>query len=294
MPIKRILLATDGSKESDHARRWAEVIATRFAARVLALSVLEATKPDTLRLPSGLKGTISRVDSQILKAEQRRLRRVSEGFKKKGIHTEIRISRGAAYEEIVRIAANHRTDLIVMGKRGLTPYGRMLLGSTSSAVLRAANVPVLTVRRPPAKVAIKKILFPTAFSPTDTAALTCAFGLAKKFGSALHFLHVMEVHKSYDKVKGGFIGKLRDSAAKQLHAMVESIPPDKREKVALMEKIAASSRAWTRIIGYAREESIDMIVMGTQARKGVPRLFLGSVAENVVNESPCPVITVGR
>ena len=46
------------------------------------------------------------------------------------------------------------------------------------------------------------------------------------------------------------------------------------------------------IVGYARDEGMDLIVMGTHGRKAVAHLLLGSVAERVVRTAPCPVLTV--
>jgi nucleotide-binding universal stress UspA family protein len=292
MPIRRILLATDGSKESNHALRWVEVIAVRFGASVTAVSVLETLNRDALKLTAGLKKDISLADSEILNSEQSRLARISAALQKKGIEAEIRISQGAPHEEIVKAARERRADLIAMGKRGLTPWGRMLLGSTTSAVLRKAPVPVLTVRRGTGKLAVKKILFPTAFAPMAGATLTWASELAEKFGAVLHLLHVIEAHKSYQSVKGGFIGKLKDSASRQLHSLAERTPGQKRNAISVRESVAVSPRAWSAIVDFAREQEIDLIVMGTNARKGVPKFFLGSVAEDVIKESPCPVITV--
>jgi nucleotide-binding universal stress UspA family protein len=165
----------------------------------------------------------------------------------------------------------------------------MLLGSTTSAVLREAPVPVLTVRRGTGKVAVKKILFPTAFSPMAGVEFAWASELAEKFGAVLYAVHVIEAHKSYGKAKGGFIGKLKDSATRQLHSLVEK---HSRNGVSVVERVTVSPRAWSAIVDFARDEGIDMIVMGTNARRGVPKFFLGSVAEDVIQESPCPVITV--
>jgi nucleotide-binding universal stress UspA family protein len=292
MPIKRILLATDGSRESDYARRWAEMIAIRFGARMTVLSVLETLKTEGLELPADLNKDISAVHSEIVTAAKSRLARMSTALEKKGIQTEIRIATGAPPQEIIKTAQDRRADLIVMGKRGLTGWGKMLLGSTTSAVLREARVPVLTVRLGTERPNVKKILFPTAFSPAARAQLTWAFELAEQFGAVLHLLHVIEVHKSYETARGGFVGRLRDSAAKQMQSLVESIPAQKRKAVTLAQKITASPRAWSEIIGFADEQDVDLIVMGTNARTGVPKLFLGSVAEDVIQESPCPVVTV--
>ena len=49
---------------------------------------------------------------------------------------------------------------------------------------------------------------------------------------------------------------------------------------------------WERILDAVKEANVDLIVMGTQGRRGLPRLILGSVAEKVVRLSPVPVLTV--
>ena len=46
------------------------------------------------------------------------------------------------------------------------------------------------------------------------------------------------------------------------------------------------------ILRFAREKRCDLIVMATHGRKGLGRILLGSVAENVLRRSPCPVLTV--
>ena len=46
------------------------------------------------------------------------------------------------------------------------------------------------------------------------------------------------------------------------------------------------------IIDYARDQSIDLIVIGTHGRSGLMHVLLGSVAERIVRKSPCPVLTV--
>jgi nucleotide-binding universal stress UspA family protein len=47
-----------------------------------------------------------------------------------------------------------------------------------------------------------------------------------------------------------------------------------------------------QVVAYARDEAMDLIVLGTHGRSGVAHLFLGSVAERVVRTAPCPVLTV--
>jgi nucleotide-binding universal stress UspA family protein len=51
---------------------------------------------------------------------------------------------------------------------------------------------------------------------------------------------------------------------------------------------------WDRILAIIKAQSIDLVVMGTHGRRGLPRLLLGSVAEKVVRLAPVPVMTIGE
>ena len=64
---------------------------------------------------------------------------------------ETRLVRGAAAEEILRTARDLMADLIVMGSRGRTRLGRLLMGSTAEAVVPKADCPVLVVKSSPSE-----------------------------------------------------------------------------------------------------------------------------------------------
>jgi nucleotide-binding universal stress UspA family protein len=64
------------------------------------------------------------------------------------------------------------------------------------------------------------------------------------------------------------------------------------KKVEIFAREAGEGQAFYEIIQVARKESADLIVMGTHGRTGIDHLLLGSIAENVVRKSPCPVLTV--
>jgi nucleotide-binding universal stress UspA family protein len=146
----------------------------------------------------------------------------------------------------------------------------------------------LVVKRGSRKPAIKKILLPTSFSSMDSAALEWALELARKFSAVLFVLHVIEAHKSYGRVKGGFVGRLRQSATRRLRAMLDSAPRQKREGVSLIETVTTFPRSWSGIVNFAQAQDIDMIVMSTHARKGVPRFLLGSVGRQCHPRSSLP------
>ena len=53
-----------------------------------------------------------------------------------------------------------------------------------------------------------------------------------------------------------------------------------------------TGNTFLEIIQVARDDDVDMIVMGTHGRTGLAHVLIGSVAERVVREAPCPVLTV--
>jgi nucleotide-binding universal stress UspA family protein len=57
--------------------------------------------------------------------------------------------------------------------------------------------------------------------------------------------------------------------------------------------VKAAPNAWKGIIDFVGEEDIDLIVIATHGRKGISRFLLGSVAERVIQEAPCPVLSMG-
>ena len=145
-------------------------------------------------------------------------------------------------------------------------------------------------------IALKNILVATDFGEPADAALTYGRTLARAFGATLHVLHVTE--NMYLRAYGteGYVPSLTtlqhevdEAAGKQLDELLidsDGSGPATR-KVLRPARVPAAT-----IVQYAKDERIDLIVMGTHGRGGVAHLLMGSVAERVVRTAPCPVLTV--
>ena len=136
---------------------------------------------------------------------------------------------------------------------------------------------------------LKRILAPTDFSEYSNAAIGYACALADKFDSQLHLLHVLEVHASSTPVFGAGLAlspRVRESRAAAEKAL-ERVA-DGRAAV----RATAEGPTFLEILRYAKENDIDLIVMGTHGRSGLAHVMLGSVAERIVRKAPCPVLTV--
>lgn len=141
-----------------------------------------------------------------------------------------------------------------------------------------------------------RILLPTDLSEASAAAARHAFALADRFGAEVHVLHVVEEIAStvpeaaahMASFPDDYMAQARANAEKALAAWLPSDVAGGREVVRAVQEGAPL----TRILDYARDHQIDLIVMGTLGRTGLAHFLIGSVAERVVRHAPCPVLTV--
>lgn len=142
-------------------------------------------------------------------------------------------------------------------------------------------------------IAIKNILVATDFSEPSGVAMAYGRDLARNHGARLHVLHSVEDVTLRVAVDGGLIGDLQGdleaAARRDLDALLR---PDDRNELNAVGAIATGVNPAETIVGYAKANSIDLIITGTHGRGGLKHLLLGSVAERVVRTAPCPVLTV--
>jgi nucleotide-binding universal stress UspA family protein len=143
---------------------------------------------------------------------------------------------------------------------------------------------------------IKRILVPMDFSLDADAALAYALELARQFSASVYLLHVLEnplaagmwSSDAYTAELSGLSLNLVRDAEERLR---QAIPTIAGVHYGLTSEVRVGKPADT-IVAFAREQIIDLIVMGTTGRTGVPRILMGSVAERVVRTAPCPVLTM--
>jgi universal stress protein A len=144
-------------------------------------------------------------------------------------------------------------------------------------------------------IQLQRILLPTDFSEYSSVATNYACTLASKFGAELHLLHVFEQYTGSAYVPGvplpeatSEIEELKQHVAESLAKLLDADWEARHHVV----RATREGHPFVEIIRYAKDESIDMIVMGTHGRSGISQLLMGSVAEKVVRKSLCPVLTV--
>jgi nucleotide-binding universal stress UspA family protein len=143
---------------------------------------------------------------------------------------------------------------------------------------------------------VAKILVPVDFSSCSRSALVHALSLASQLGATIHTLHVTQLphFKNEPRITSERgTTTLREYAVEEaraeLTAFLEGLEPEQRSKLTTMFDVGSPRDC---ILGRAKRDGYDLIVMGTHGRTGRVHSLAGSVAESVVRMAPCPVLTV--
>jgi nucleotide-binding universal stress UspA family protein len=146
--------------------------------------------------------------------------------------------------------------------------------------------------------ALTRILCSVDFSDTSRRAVQYAVSLARWHDARLSILHVFAAVPAAGAMSGAGATGLppaltlqhvdRDALLAQLRAFVGAAVPECSPELLLQE--APDVRA--EILAEAGAFHVDLIVMGSHGRSGLPRLLLGSVADAVLRQAPCPVLVV--
>lgn len=142
-----------------------------------------------------------------------------------------------------------------------------------------------------ADIRVKRILVPLDFSKSSSKALHYAISLARQFGAEIDLVHVMTVPVYFEgpaiAVTADYEKSRNAAAGKQMEEWRAEVP----HEITVRTELRTGS-PYHEIILAADETNTDLIIMGTHGRSGVSHMLIGSTAERVVRQAPCPVLTV--
>jgi nucleotide-binding universal stress UspA family protein len=120
--------------------------------------------------------------------------------------------------------------------------------------------------------------------------------MARTYGASLHVLNVVDdvIARALSMPEpvvdvGRLQADLNEESARQVAGLVTD---EDRAVLKARTALVTSGTPAAAILDYAREQQIDLIVIGTHGRSGLAHFFMGSVAQHVVRHAPCPVLTV--
>jgi nucleotide-binding universal stress UspA family protein len=140
------------------------------------------------------------------------------------------------------------------------------------------------------RITLKNILFATDFSAAADAALPIAIQIARRYGAKVYGVHV----NRFDDYTA--------AAPNAWAAMAEAVEKETKEDAGRLneqlqsvehEVVISEGNTWEVMSNLIEQKEIDLVMLGTRGRTGLGRAILGSVAEQILRQSPCPVLTVG-
>ena len=235
------------------------------------------------------------------------LNNIAERLRAEKLVVETVVLEGAPAHAIVDYAAGHpHVKLIAMATHARTGIGRLVLGSIAEQILHDSPVPVMLVHPAsggslslPASLnpeSVRKILVPLDGSAFAEQSLEQAKLLAANLGASLILFTVLQTEYDAVIVDGGTtqdrpLGPEESEANWAVEYLGDVARRLRLDQLVVETRIAYGGPA-EEILKAADRLGADMIVMSTHGRSGLPRLWVGSVAMQVVHDSNRPVVLV--
>ncbi len=269
--LREILFPTDLSLESDRAFEHARFLAERFGANITLYHAVELARREYSRW---VKGNAEEVWNRLGEEARAELARRTEGlgFPFKVVVT-VPAAPAAVDVSLLDFMGKNQPDLTVMAIRGRKGFSGLFLGSVASEVIRNAGRPVLVVRDPEhgLRLPYQRLLLATDLSAPSRRAFKLGSLLARELDA-----RVLAVHLGQDGPA------LEEAVRRFLEPEFAGLP--------LEVRVVESGAAWEAIVQTARSIKADLVLMSTRGRDSVSDQLLGSNAERVVRQAPCPVL----
>lgn len=272
--IKKILIPLDFSETSKIALEHGANLCAKFQADLHLIHVFTPMSTEVFPMLD--------VASQIKEVKEsaaNELEKLAKQFQDQyGVKVAVEIRDGNPSREIVKSAKDLKADMIVMGTHGVSGIEEFFLGSNAYRVVTSASVPVLTVQKHATKYGYQNIALPIDSSSHTRDKVSEAAYLAKHFGSTIHLAAL--ITEEHEEEKNVFNLKL-----KQIEEYLD------HQGVSYLTTIKHGDNIAEMTTQHAKEANADMIVIMTE-QEASTGLFVGPYAQQIVNHSAIPVLSV--
>jgi nucleotide-binding universal stress UspA family protein len=275
--FNNILIPLDGSEFAEEAIPLARAVSSMGDNNLTLVSVIQTSgTPRAIPLvPNNLDGDH--------RAHERYLEDMTIRLDGLGFKTQYLVGRGSIPEEIVTAARDRQANLVVMSTHGRSGFGRLLVGSVASQVIRTSSLPVLMVK-------------PGTWGQSHSHSfekLLVALDGSTAAEQVLPFTQIMATHFQSEilllSVPDDLLGENQhDNLNRYLTDVAEWFEKD---GLVVRTNVTGSTPAHT-IVGFADSHAVDLIMLATRGLGGRDRLMFGSVADTVIRNTSKPVFLV--
>lgn len=269
LPTGPILVATDGTPDSDSAIVAAQLFRTSTGAPVQVLAALEPVLIQTFDI-----GTVP-ADPDMYGPRRAMLRELIHDQLRRLLPTtadlQVTILDGIASQVLARVAHDRHARLLLMGRGRHGLVDRLMLGETVLRVLQLADAPVLAAESGISELP-HRVLIATDFSPYSVYAARVAMSLIDP-EATIYLAHVAP-------------------RTELVQAELERVRSEIGAEHRSVQTVTLSGSAGRALVDFATSSNVDLVVSGTHGYGFFNRLILGSVAMQLVRGAPCSVLVV--
>ncbi|MDR0970042.1 MAG: universal stress protein [Lentimicrobiaceae bacterium] len=270
---KNIIVGIDFSENAINALKHAISIAQKADAKIIMVWV---NKTDDM------KGIYPSDADLILSGAQHQFEVLIENYRHRLKNDQLRyeIRNGKVYKEIVNAADDHDAFLIVVGTHGASGFEKFWIGSNANRIVTSTERPIITIRGGvDINRTLSKIVVPIDSTDETTQKIPMVVQFARYFDSEIHLL---ATHLSNDEQK-------RNATNKHIANVIDYL---KNIGVKFSIDEVTTHNIADATIEYAETINSNLICIMDEQERKASNFLLGPFAQQLVNKSPIPVLTI--
>lgn len=196
---------------------------------------------------------------------------------KTGLTIHIHHQKGRAFKEIVHVEKAITADLILVGTHSHSGFMPFWIGSTAFRVVSSSKCPVITVLESAKESSFRNLIVPIVDSPESRQKLGPASEMAARFNATVHILCL-------DK------GSDPETEHRLVVYCKQAVDFMKNRNIPYTYEVQSGVNIAQTIIDFAQEKKGGLIFMMTETESA--GVFMGTVAQQLINHSPVPVMAI--
>lgn len=274
----KILVPLDFSEQSLIALEQSYNLAREYKAEITLLHVIE---------DGGMLSSLfsKQQHDDLKKNVQAQLDKLAKDVEKKSkVKVNTLLAKGSVYEKINEVAGLINATMIVMGTNGDEGVKKRFIGSNALRVVRESSIPVITIKGKHHRNGCKNIVLPLDLSKETREKVTKAIELSKLFhGSTIRVVSVLFTTDEF------VVNRL----TRQLGQVKTFLEKEEIECTAeIIKGIKGEETLAQNILEYATKVDGDLIMIMTQQEVDFTKYFIGSSAQEIINHSRIPVLSI--
>lgn len=275
--LNKIVVPTDFGEQSLIALEQAAHLAKMINGEITLLYVME-----TSGLFSRLIG--SSHEEEIRKEVNEKMDELIEKTEKEqGVIVQKVVAHGSVYEKVAEVADMLSAKFIVMGTSGAGNIRKRFIGSNALRVVRESQVPVITIKGKHHRDGCKNIVVPLDLTTETREKVNKAIEFAKMYSSDIRVCSVLFTNDEF------IVNRLTRQLA-QVKAFIEK--SGIRCTAEIIKGIKGEESLGQIIVDYSNKVEGDLLLIMTQQETDITEYFIGSAAQEIINKSDIPVMSV--